>query len=155
MEIGDKVKIGCTKHPYQRIRTHIRNFSYLNSLQDKQIKFGAVVLSPFCHNYENNETLLHQKFANKRLEGTELFDVDIEDVWRVMEFDLEHISYKDQSCKDDNFLIKALSAPLDALNKTEEIIATLLISFAETHQKLKEAEQTIESLRANSNKELN
>ena len=75
LEFGNRIKIGCSKNPYQRYMTLKKEAEdYGNT------KLGRIAISRPHTNYSQNETLLHKVFFEKRVNGTELFDLDLDDV---------------------------------------------------------------------------
>jgi hypothetical protein len=52
IEIDNVVKIGCTRFPYNRVKTHVKNYSLMaNGEEQKEIKFGTIVMTDPCFNY--------------------------------------------------------------------------------------------------------
>lgn len=89
LEWDNKVKIGSTKNPYQRIMALKRSAeNYGNS------KIGRAALSVPHTNYVENEKMLHKVFKQNRKTGSELFDMDFEDVLLCLPDGLE---YRDDS----------------------------------------------------------
>lgn len=75
LEYDDKVKIGCTRCPYQRISAlRISAENYGNG------KLGKVGILPCCSNYASIEKLLHSAFSEKRINGTELFKLHFNEI---------------------------------------------------------------------------
>lgn len=147
MEIGDKVKIGSTSQPHQRMKTLVKNFSAFAAAKNEEISFGAIVLSLPCFNFRKNELELHKMFAEKRIEGTELFEITIEEVILAMENKLDYIGYKENDLdkrEQDKAFLKTLIAPIqNAINATDTIIYALAEKLVETHEKLLAAEEKI------------
>lgn len=74
LEWGDKyLKIGSTKNPYDRYMSLRRTAKYGN------VKLGEFYVSEPHTNYRQNEKELHDCFANKRVEGTELFEITVKE----------------------------------------------------------------------------
>lgn len=98
IEYGEKVKIGSTTRPYERIRTVARDIEgYANT------KIGRVLVSSLHTNYRENEYFLHGKFSSFRIRNTESFNIKLEDVMDV--FNKEQLDFKNESRKiDDNIL---------------------------------------------------
>lgn len=74
IEFGNYIKIGCTRKPYERIRSLK---SQLENYSDG--KLGRIIFSNECVNYTENEYLLHTHFKEFRKFNTELFDLSIEE----------------------------------------------------------------------------
>ena len=72
LEWNDKVKIGCTAHPYQRIRQLQKAADY------GRIKTGKFAISQEHTNYRDNEKKLHNHFKQFRLKNTELFEISFD-----------------------------------------------------------------------------
>ncbi|MCW6653642.1 phage antirepressor KilAC domain-containing protein [Aerococcaceae bacterium NML210727] len=92
LEYGNSLKIGSTNNPYARI-------ARLKSNAEKYGKqlIGRVALSTPHTNFRDVEKRLHQIFADFRKEGTELFNLDLEDVLsndKVFDIKLEDNSEK-------------------------------------------------------------
>lgn len=76
LEYGNGVvKIGCTRKLAQRYQNLVHSGADYGNVQ-----FGRMALSPACVNYRNMESHLHRHFAVYRKQGTELFNVSLEDV---------------------------------------------------------------------------
>lgn len=90
LEYGSLLKIGCSKVPYQRLMQLKRNATNYNGT-----KLGRVAITKPHTNYKENEKTLHSLFESKRKDGTELFDLNLDDALSAMgNFDLE---YRDDS----------------------------------------------------------
>lgn len=72
IEYGDKIKIGCSKTPYSRIRS-------LKKWADGYggISFGKVCVSTPHTNYREMESFFHKLFSRKRVQDTELFSITL------------------------------------------------------------------------------
>jgi len=77
VEYGDFVKIGSSINPYMRLQTFIRDAENYNNT-----KIGRVVVTPSHSNYKNNERFLHNHYATKRKQGTELFSISLNEYVR-------------------------------------------------------------------------
>lgn len=90
LEYGDQIKIGSTNKPYERMRalTH-------NAQKYGDTKIGSVAFTTPHSNFRSNETLLHRKFASKRKEGTELFNITLEEAIKAF----SGLEYLDESEK--------------------------------------------------------
>lgn len=74
IEFGKYIKIGCTRKPYERIK------SLKNQLENySDGKLGRIIFSNECVNYTENEYILHTHFKEFRKLNTELFDLSIEE----------------------------------------------------------------------------
>lgn len=90
LECGDLLKIGCSKVPYQRIMQLKRSATNYNGTKLKRV----AITKPHT-NYKENEKTLHSLFESKRKDGTELFDLNLDDALSAIDnFDLE---YRDDS----------------------------------------------------------
>lgn len=87
----DCVKIGCTKRPYKRVKE-------LNHMIEKygSRKLRKIFISDEHTNYYDNEKKLHIFFCEKRIAGTELFDVSFENAVLVAK---NKINIKDDTDK--------------------------------------------------------
>lgn len=74
-EIGDKVKIGATQNPYRRYKELSKYAEYFG-----RVTMGRIAVSVPHDNYYQNEALLHKLFAEARHEGTEMFNMSLEEV---------------------------------------------------------------------------
>lgn len=71
IEINDKVKIGSSHNPSERLRILISNAQkYFNA------KIGRIAISQYHNGYRVAERNMHKYLEDCRIEGTELFDVD-------------------------------------------------------------------------------
>ena len=75
IEYADRVKIGRTKHPAERIRTHKRN-AEIAGRTISRVAIKTVGSYGYC---AAEKELLHI-FADKRIDGTEEFAVSFEEV---------------------------------------------------------------------------
>lgn len=73
VEYGDKLKIGSTTKPKQRIKTLKAHAEY------GDLMIGKTVLSEPHTNYLDNERMFHNLFRDFRVGKTELFKVGISD----------------------------------------------------------------------------
>lgn len=92
IEYGDRVKIGYTKNPRERLAALKRMAAYNNT------PLGRSVWSPLCSNYKEIEKHLHSVYETSRVDGTELFRESLNDVWGAMnnlEYRLEYVSKGD------------------------------------------------------------
>lgn len=69
----DKVKIGCTSTPINRIPSVIR----LGKLYGG-VNVGQIAISEACTNFKENEKALHEHFKEARCNSGELFDIRFE-----------------------------------------------------------------------------
>ena len=71
IEINDKVKIGCTSKPSERIQV-IASYArkYFGA------KIGRIAVSQPHSGYRESESYLHKLFESHRTPGTELFDIE-------------------------------------------------------------------------------
>lgn len=113
IEYGEKVKIGSTTKPYERIRTVVRDIEgYANT------KTGRVLVSKLHTNYRENEYFLHGKFSDFRIRNTESFNIKLEDVMNV--FSNEQLDFKDESKKFDNDILSLLPRIRQMYGKTDQ-----------------------------------
>ena len=73
IDYGDCVKIGCTKKPYRRLLELEKMIERYGNR--KSLRF---YVSDEHTNYYKNETMLHEFFSAKRINGTELFNISFE-----------------------------------------------------------------------------
>ena len=73
LELDDMVKIGCTTQPYQRVLLLKKQAE-----QYGNITLGRIALSKEHTNYRENETIMHKHFKEFRKNGTELFNVSLQ-----------------------------------------------------------------------------
>ena len=79
VEYGDKVKVGCSSNVVLRMQQLRRQAeSYGN------VKMGRFFCTMPGTNYKSMEKQAHQMMADKRITGTELFDVDIDEAISVL-----------------------------------------------------------------------
>lgn len=100
VEMGDKVKIGCSNQPYTRYMALKRTSEkYGNS------KIGKICISPVHTNYRLNEKIAHQYFDSKRVDGTELFDITYNDFLKhAQKIGLKYFDETEKnSAHDDGF----------------------------------------------------
>lgn len=71
----DKVKIGCTTNPKNRIKTIER---ILRNFAGTEIK--KVALSEAHSNYYGNEKHVHNMFSEYRISGSEVFNIPFDEV---------------------------------------------------------------------------
>lgn len=74
IEYADRVKIGRTKHPKSRIRTH-----YINAKKSGRT-IGRIAVKNAENDYYSAESNLHHRFDDRRIENTEEFSVSFEEV---------------------------------------------------------------------------
>ena len=89
LEYGDLVKIGYTKNPYQRVMALKRNAENYGDL-----KLGKIALSIPHTNFSENEKKLHKKFSAYRKSGSELFDLDFQEIISKVS---DIVEYKDET----------------------------------------------------------
>lgn len=97
VEFGDMVKIGSTNNPYNRYMAFVREGEKYG-----KTKIGRFAVSPRHTNYRENEKALHKIHADKRKEGTELFDMKFEDAIRIP----SEIEFLDESEKKNEKMHK-------------------------------------------------
>ena len=90
LEYGGLLKIGCSKVPYQRLMQLKRNATNYNGT-----KLGRVAITKPHTNYKENEKTLHSLFESKRKDGTELFDLNMDDALSTI--DRHDLEYRDDS----------------------------------------------------------
>lgn len=113
IEYGEKIKIGSTTKPYERVRTVVRDIEgYANT------KTGRVLVSELHTNYRENEYFLHGKFSDFRIRNTESFNIKLADVMDV--FSNEQLDFKDESKEFDNDILSLLPRIRQACGKTEQ-----------------------------------
>ena len=78
VEYGDAVKIGSTNNPYNRYSAFVREGEKYG-----KAKIGRFAVSPRHTNYRENEKALHKIYADRRRQGTELFDIRFEDAIKI------------------------------------------------------------------------
>lgn len=88
LEYGEEIKIGSTKQPYCRLMALRRQCKYNN------VNIGCIAVSPSHSNYKENEKLLHSRFAENRINDTELFHMKLEDV--LSQIEKLEIDYSDE-----------------------------------------------------------
>lgn len=99
LEFGGYVKIGSSKKVRGRMKSLLGTAKY----GEKDV--GSVVISSPHTNYKENEKQLHTFFKQKRVEGTELFDISLKDFACAA----KKLSYKDESLeKEENLQASAL-----------------------------------------------
>ena len=77
LEYGDMLKIGST----QNVRSRIQ------AISAQARKYSNIITGEFCFSeahieYRANERILHKAFADKRIKGTELFRMTLDDFLR-------------------------------------------------------------------------
>lgn len=95
IEYGELIKIGSTNNPYQRVMTLKRQAEKYGN-----IKMGNLVLSKQHTNYFENERKLHTYYKNKRKNGTELFNITIDEFCKNIS--KTNIEYKNQTKDIEN-----------------------------------------------------
>jgi hypothetical protein len=90
VEYGDKLKIGYSTKPYTRIMVLKRNAEKYGNMA-----LGRVCISSPHTNYREIESFLHGRFADLRIEGTELFNIKFDDFVKIFRF--EKINFKDET----------------------------------------------------------
>lgn len=146
IKIGDVVKIGCTRKPYDRVKTHFRNYKTVNPMNDENgSKFGIIVMTDDCFEYYSLENRLHTKFASNRIMGTELFNVDIDDVVLAMEAE-----FKGDDTNEEHQIEVLFANLLEQLKSAMDSNSSLIVAFANalttTGKQLSEAEARISEL---------
>lgn len=76
IEYADRVKIGRTRHPRSRIRTHLTNAQKNGSI------IGRIAVKAIDDDFYSAETNLHHRFDDRRIEKTEEFLVPFDEVIR-------------------------------------------------------------------------
>ena len=89
LEWDNKVKIGSTKYPYQRVMALKRSAENYG-----KSKIGRIALSVPHTNYTENERILHKFFTEHRKDGSELFGVGFEETVTKIPGDIQ--------CVDDS-----------------------------------------------------
>jgi hypothetical protein len=89
IDCGDVVKIGQTSNPYKRMTDLKKILERYGDFKIRRIGFSK----PHT-NYRTNETVIHKIYANRRVEGTELFRVKFLDVMIKIATELK---YEDRS----------------------------------------------------------
>ena len=77
---GNRLKIGCSSDPVTRYKTFCHDAKYHDA------DLGDMFFSSFHYNFKNNERIIHERFANKRFAGTELFDIDTSEFFREIQY---------------------------------------------------------------------
>lgn len=114
LEYGNRIKIGCSKNPYKRYCTLKREAeAYGNS------KLGRIAISSPHTNYSQNEVLLHKVFSEKRVTGTELFNLNFEDAIAGIP---DGMQFSENSCSDDEVIKKLMSVLLDEVSEENYVI---------------------------------
>lgn len=74
LEWGNKTKIGCSTNPSNRINQLKATALYGG------VNLGRIALTPGHTNYLEIESFLHRHYAEYRIEGTELFNLEFDEV---------------------------------------------------------------------------
>lgn len=98
LEWDNYIKIGCTKNPYQRIIT----------LKHQAEKYGNVIIGRYVlsvphTNYQENEKLLHKTFDSYRINGTELFSLNMDIATKNIPNEIKFLDESDKierECKE-------------------------------------------------------
>lgn len=144
--IENAVKIGCTRNPYDRIKTHYRAFQSmkLHTGQD-ELEFGKIIMTDPCFDYYGLENKLHRIFKHWRIKGSEFFKIDFDDV--VLAMDKE---FQDGNTNDDHQVEVLFSNLLNQLAIEMDAHGGLLAAYAnalvESGKQLSEAEARISEL---------
>lgn len=101
------VKIGCTKNPFSRITEWIRVLEKYGKHTVRRI-----AVSKKHTNYYENEHSIHSKFNSKRIDSTELFELEFETALSFadlfLEFKNDSIKIEEQKNRASNDLIEIL-----------------------------------------------
>ena len=117
LEWDDAVKIGSTKHPYQRLMQ-------LKSTAEKygRSKLGRVAISIPHTNYVESEKALHKYFSSFRRQGTEIFDIEFDLAIPEIPRDIEYADNSEQIERQGEVFCEGAKKLL--LGKTEEKSST-------------------------------
>jgi hypothetical protein len=114
IEYPESVKIGRTKHPRSRLRTH------QNNALKSQRAIGRVAIKYVNDNYWRAERELLQRFADMRIENTEEFLIKFEDVINCMSEEKNHTKISElELLREEN---KRLSEELKFAKKIAEAL---------------------------------
>ena len=95
VEVGEKVKIGSTTAPAQRIRSLSTMFS--NYAMEK---IGRIAISRPHMNFRQNEIILHSVFESNRIKSGEMFSIKFEDAVSEMKNLLFDVSDKQRELRE-------------------------------------------------------
>lgn len=104
LEYDDCVKIGCTRNPYERIRTLVHDAEKYGKSHTNR-----VAISLEHTNYRENEKFLHKLFASYRKLGTELFNITFDEaVSTIKNVDIEILDESAKIEKESEFAFNGL-----------------------------------------------
>lgn len=78
LEYSDRIKIGRTKHPRSRLKTHV-----LNALARGE-SIGRVAIHNVSDNYYSAERQAIELFSEKRIDATEEFKVSFDEAMTIL-----------------------------------------------------------------------
>ena len=129
IEWGEFVKIGCTKNPVQRFKALARYVEY------GDVKTGKLALSVPIEDYFFYENHLHNYFSSYRQQGTELFDISLEDAVEYLEYSISEIKREKKENKNE-FLKVPVYALLDKdLTLSDAIVFSAIIDYIDDESK--------------------
>ena len=95
VEFGNVVKIGFTTNFEKRIKSLKQTFHYRNEKKN----IGKTYCSNEMHYATRAEAFLHERFKDRRIEGTELFRITFEEAEKAIK-EVEQLKlYSDEDCE--------------------------------------------------------